>query len=306
MCTNSGCSTTNVNEHTASATGLPNTGSSNVTVQVASGHINIAMYDTTVPLGLGTYNKASVLADNNLVDSLCGVAPMADAGLISIFHPGNESFASYCYEDVTITFSGPPVIEGFCDTNLGSKSGMWRVPMQQPRHAARHGYSFAAQTITSTDLNKAMQAVTSSTATETAHNVNNLPSIEQAVHWMHACMGYPATATWIKACHARNVVGFPFADEKYIRKYFPENDETAAGHIQRQRQNICSTKPKAAPLASIDTTDLHGQKERDVYVKIVELKMQSTLIKPDGLASHHRAGCNISWSWSRLTATPFL
>ena len=75
--------------------------------------------------------------------------------------------------------------------------------------------------------------MTSSGATETAYNVYNLPSIEKTVHWMHACMGYPATATWIKACRARNLVEFPFADENYIRKYFPENDETAAGHMQR-------------------------------------------------------------------------
>ena len=151
-----------------------------------------------------------------------------------------------------------------------------------------------------------MQTVTASGATETAHNAYDLPSIKQAVHWMHACMGYPAAATWIKACCARNLVGFPFADKKYIRKYFPENDETAAGHMQRQRQNIRSTKPKAAPLASIDTTDLHGRKERDVYVKMSNSKMQSTQIKPDGSASHHRAGCSTSWSWSKSTATPSL
>ena len=242
-------------------------------MQVASGHIKSAMHDTTVPLSLGTHNKASVLADNNLVDSLCGVAPMADAGLISIFHQGNEGFAAYCREDVNITFSAPPpVIEGFCNTNHGSKAGMWRVPMQQPRHTARHGYGLAAQAIASADLANAMQTVTTSPTTETAHNVYNLPSIEQAVHWMHACMGYPAAATWIKACRARNLVGFPFSDEKYIQKYFSENDKTAAGHMQRQRQNIRSTKPKAAPLTQIDTTDLHRWKEHNVFVKVVELK----------------------------------
>ena len=42
--------------------------------------------------------------------------------------------------------------------------------------------------------------------------------------------------------------------------------------MTQQRQKIRSTKPKSAPLTSIDTTDLHGRKERDVYVKIVKLK----------------------------------
>ena len=58
---------------------------------------------------------------------------------------------------------------------------------------------------------------------------------------MHASLGYPAAATWLKACRAGNLVGFPFADVKYIRRYFPENNETAAGHMQLQRANIRST-----------------------------------------------------------------
>ena len=60
--------------------------------------------------------------------------------------------------------------------------------MKQPRHAARHSYSFAAQAIVSADLDNAMQAVASSGDTETANNVYDLPSIKHAVHWMHACL----------------------------------------------------------------------------------------------------------------------
>ena len=53
MCADSGCSTILVTECTAKAIGLLNTGPSKVTVQVASGHINRAIHDTTVPLDLG-------------------------------------------------------------------------------------------------------------------------------------------------------------------------------------------------------------------------------------------------------------
>ena len=55
---------------------------------------------------------------------------MVDAGLISIFHPGDEGFASYHCEDVIITFSAPLVVEGYRETNTNSKSQMWRVPMK--------------------------------------------------------------------------------------------------------------------------------------------------------------------------------
>ena len=108
MCADSGCSTIIVTKRTATAAELPNTGPSKVTIQTASGHIKSAMHDTTVPLGLGPNNKASVLADSNLVDSLCGVAPLADAGLISIFHPGDKGFASYRRQDVDSAFTAPP------------------------------------------------------------------------------------------------------------------------------------------------------------------------------------------------------
>ena len=48
--------------------------------------------------------------------------------------------------------------------------------------------------------------------------------------------------------------------------------------MTRQRQNICSTKPKSAPLTSINT--LHIQKERDVFVKIVKLKNAIHMYQP--------------------------
>lgn len=107
---------------------------------------------------------------------------------------------------------------------------------------------------------------------ERANSIYDLPSIKQAIHWMHAVLGYPAASTWLKACRAGNFRGFPFDDVKYIRKYYPETDETPAGHLSRQRQNLRSTKPKPVPFQEIDVSELQGKKERDVYIKIVETK----------------------------------
>ena len=89
---------------------------------------------------------------------------------------------------------------------------------------------------------------------------------------MHVSLGYPAAVTWIKACRAKNIVGFSFADTRYISRYYSENDDTPTGHMMQQRKNIRSTKPKPVPLTSVHTTDFHGRKERDVYTKIVEVK----------------------------------
>ena len=89
---------------------------------------------------------------------------------------------------------------------------------------------------------------------------------------MHASLGYPAASTWLKACRAGKFTGFPFANTKYISKHYPENNETPAGHMTRQRQNICSTKPKPVPLTNVDSTLLHQVQERDVFIKVVDMK----------------------------------
>ena len=76
-------------------------------VKTTSGGILHAKETTRVPFGLGAHNKSNVIRDRTLVDSLCGIKPMADAGLISIFHPGNEGFTSYQRDDINITYLAP-------------------------------------------------------------------------------------------------------------------------------------------------------------------------------------------------------
>jgi len=76
-----------VTESAVDADGLLNSSPLSLRVQMASGHVNRATYDSAVTFNLGTHSKASVLENNKLVDSLCGIAPLADSGLISIFHP---------------------------------------------------------------------------------------------------------------------------------------------------------------------------------------------------------------------------
>ena len=44
-----------------------------------------------------------------------------------------------------------------------------------------------------------MQVVALGGGTETVYNIYDLTSIKQAVHWMHASLGYLATMTWLKA-----------------------------------------------------------------------------------------------------------
>jgi hypothetical protein len=75
-----------------------------------------------------------------------------------------------------------------------------------------------------------------------ANSVYDLPSIEQAIKWMHAVCGYPVKSTWTKTIKAGNFVGWPLLTEKNVNKYYPESNETQQGHMNQTRKNVRSTK----------------------------------------------------------------
>jgi hypothetical protein len=68
-------------------------------------------------------------------------------------------------------------------------------------------------------------------APQKANSLYDLPSIEQAIKWMHAVCGYPVKTTWGKAAKAGNFVDWPFLTEKNINRYYPETDKTPKGHM---------------------------------------------------------------------------
>jgi hypothetical protein len=88
----------------------------------------------------------------------------------------------------------------------------------------------------------------------------DLPSMEQAIKWMHAVCGYPVKSTWLKAIKAGNYIGWPMLTEHNVIKYYPETSETSKGHMNQTCENVRSTKAKQTPLETCDTLQLHGKK----------------------------------------------
>ncbi len=56
-----------------------------------------------------------------------------------------------------------------------------------------------------------------------------------------------------------------------IQKYYPKTIKTAKGHLNQTRKNVRSTKAKAVPLETCDTSHLHGKKVR-VYTKTYKVR----------------------------------
>jgi hypothetical protein len=84
---------------------------------------------------------------------------------------------------------------------------------------------------------------------------------------MHTICGYPVKLTWLKAIKAGNYMSWPMLTERNVQKYYPETIETAKGHLNQTRKNAWSTKVKATPLETCDTSLFHGKKVCDVYTQ---------------------------------------
>ena len=55
-----------------------------------------------------------------------------------------------------------------------------------------------------------------------------------------------------------------------VKKYYPETKETPKGHLNQTRKNVRSTKTSA--FKEPNTTQLRGQKIRDVYTKVYNVR----------------------------------
>ena len=145
-------------------------------------------------------------------NSLISVSTLADAGYITIFEPGTSGVNVYNKKDVRITVSGEAALRGWRDPI----SKLWRVPLSDD----------AAKEQANVTIELSME--------ELKHVVNNLfelPSVEQAIRFVHACVGYPTKATWLKAIRKGNFVGWPMVTVSNVNKHFPESEETQKGQF---------------------------------------------------------------------------
>jgi hypothetical protein len=108
---------------------------------------------------------------------------------------------------------------------------------------------------------------------EYLHNVNELPSIEPTIWYLHGAAGFPTKASWLKAIRKGNYLSWPLINVKNVAKYFPESKETQKGHMRGQRQGAQSTKV-AKPTEDAPTTLPH-QKKNDIL--ITEHKVKSLM-----------------------------
>ena len=161
-----------------------------------------------------------------LNNTLVSVSKFADQGYVTIFQPGERGVEIYDEQDVRIVVTGEAALRGWRD----KRSGLWRVPLTEDAHIN------SAESI----------ELSMPQLRDVVNNLYDLPSIEQAIRFTHASIGFPTKATWLKAIRRGNFVGWPLVTVENVHKYFPESDETQKGHMNQQRQGVRSTKPKSS------------------------------------------------------------
>ena len=197
--------------------------------------------------------------------SLEGVGQYADEGFVIVYHDAYNGVSVHRKEDVIINGDREPVRTGW--RNPTDKLWHWELKAPLPEEIKEWLQRHLPRV-----QPEAMNNLPSGTKV-LANNVYELPSIKAAVRFMHAVCGYPVKSTWLKAIRNKHYVGWPMLTVRNVEKHFPKTVETPRGHLNMVPAGTRSTKP--APLPEPNEADLKkafNKKEKDVYIKIVDIK----------------------------------
>ncbi len=226
--------------------GLPFILKSTRWVGMANGGVSKEKFVTQLPFKDLSAKAKQADTFQDFPSSLMSIGKTANNGTISIFTKNGVTVHKGM--DVLITCKGKPILIGVPD-----EQGHYQIPLIQWRGQWQpQGPSKQEQ--------KCLHQ---------ANSIYDLPSMEQAIKWMHAVCGCPVKTTWLKAIKAANYIGWPMLTERNVNKYYPETSETSKGHINQTCKNARSTKAKQTPLETCDTLQLRGKKVRDIYMTTI-------------------------------------
>jgi hypothetical protein len=127
----------------------------------------------------------------------------------------------------------------------------------------------------------------------TANSAYHQTNQQDLVRFLHAAAGSPVPSTWIAAIQKGHYATWPGLTDDLVRKHLPKSVATVKGHLDQQRQNVRSTKPKPpkpandtskpslAPNAShpqSDNTDYHptsdvpNQRTHNIYAASIDIR----------------------------------
>jgi hypothetical protein len=200
--------------------------------------------------------------------SLVSIGQLCDAGCIAAFDKNTVSI--HKQEKLILQGQREPTTR------------LWTVPLSdQPppdplAHQIEPRQQAAMSAIAAHNLNPSVKHVAlSAIATET---------IGECIAFLHACAGSPALSTFRAAIQAGYFTTWPELTAKRIDKYLVAPAATIKGHLDQQRKNVRTTKPKANPKSNsphqypgpAETEDdqhpiLHEERCNQVFLECTEI-----------------------------------
>jgi hypothetical protein len=159
------------------------------------------------------------------------------------------SIGKFCDDDCTAVFSrdhckiyrkNECILTGPRDPT----SRLWLLPLAATNHTAA---TACGPTTVLPAKAYSMNAYTTSNSTE-------------LMQFLHAAAFSPVTSTFLTAISAQHFHSWPGLSTARVRRFLPKSIPTAMGHLDRQRQNTRSTRPR--PITPADNTaDLNPTQE---------------------------------------------
>ena len=85
-------------------------------------------------------------------------------------------------------------------------------------------------------------------------------NVTELMQFLHAAAFSPVQSTFLDAIKAHHFHSWPGLTSARVQRYLPKAIPTAMGHLDRQRKNTRSTKPKPVSPAEMEQ-DLHPKQE---------------------------------------------
>jgi hypothetical protein len=153
---------------------------------------------------------AYIFPDRDLTNNLLGLVPFANLGCTGVFKP--KTFHIFKANNHTAILSG----------TRDKPTSLWRVSLQ-------HETGPVSDAIPPPYQDKGLYVEA---------NAVNIQDNATYVCFVHACLGYPAPSTFLRAVCQGFITGpdqFPRLTTRMVRKHLPNSMATAKGHLDRAR-----------------------------------------------------------------------
>ena len=160
-----------------------------------TGHTTTASQQAKLLLDVREPAKTVDMVPGLRHNSLLSASKVADAGYVIVLTP--DAVNVYNGSDFS-RIKVDAVLRGWRDTN-----GLWRVPLEPNKPPKDSEYVLLDQ--------EAENAIS---------NVYKLPSTAKIIQYLHACAGFPAKQTWLKAINGGNYAIWSHLTAEAVRKHF--------------------------------------------------------------------------------------